>query len=391
MHLYKSFFRLLKRNMIGIIIYACIFVAMLILLFVIARVSSGSDTEFSRTNHISYIDNDNSALSRGLIRYLSVSNEMSDFSGKSESSILDIVFFGISEYHMTIDKGFADGINRGEDIRIPYKTSFDMSGVVFGINGAVNNYINAYRDYKLLGASDEEAAEKAVELLSDASSVKVITDDTNPKASSDEIVISQINQFFCYLALGFLALGVGHTIIASNDVEVGKRIDASPVTRRKISLVNTAGLITAGVAIWLLFIIINIVFGSTTKVFTEYWWVIMINSFLTMLVCCSIASLITSFGINSNTLSMITNIVSLSMSFLCGVFVPQWLLGDGVLTVARFLPFYWSVYANNMTYASSGVSFDMHELMVCFGIQILYAAALALVAAFVKNSRLSRV
>jgi ABC-2 type transport system permease protein len=88
---------------------------------------------------------------------------------------------------------------------------------------------------------------------------------------------------------------------------------------------------------------------------------------------------------------MITNIVSLSMSFLCGVFVPQWLLGDGVLTVARFLPFYWSVYANNMTYASSGVSFDMHELMVCFGIQILYAAALALVAAFVKNSRLSRV
>ena len=266
-----------------------------------------------------------------------------------------------------------------------------MSGVVFGINGAVNNYINAYRDYKLLGASDEEAAEKAVELLSDASSVKVVTDDTNPKASSDEIVISQINQFFCYLTLGFLALGVGHTIIASNDVEVGKRIDASPVTRRKISLVNTAGLITAGVAIWLLFIIINIVFGSTTKVFTEYWWVIMINSFLTMLVCCSIASLITSFGINSNTLSMITNIVSLSMSFLCGVFVPQWLLGDGVLTVARFLPFYWSVYANNMTYASSGVSFDMHELMVCFGIQILYAAALALVAAFVKNSRLSRV
>jgi len=391
MHLYKSFFRLLRRNATGIVIYACIFVVMLVLLFFVARINPQSDTEFSRTNHISYIDNDNSALSRGLIKYLSLNNELSDFSDKSESSILDIVFFGISEYHMTIDKGFAEEINSGKDSRISYKTNFEMSGVVFGINGTVNNYINAYRDFKLLGASDEEAAKKATELLSDETSVKVVTDDTKPKASSDEIVVSQINQFFSYLALGFLALGVGHTIIANNDIEVGKRIDASPVTRRKISFANTAGLITAGVFIWLLFIVINIVFGAKTKVFTEYWWVIMINSFLTMLVCCAIASVITSFGINSNTLSMITNIVSLSMSFISGVFVPQWLLGDGVLTVARFLPFYWSVYANNMTYAPSGVAFDMHELMVCFGIQILYAAALALVAAFIKNSRLSRV
>ena len=364
---------------------------MIVLLVVIAKMNPSSDTEFSRMSHISYVDNDGSALSKGLISYLAQKNEMSDFNGKSESEILDIVFFGISEYHMTIDKGFAEAVVKGDDSKITYNTDYELSGVVYGINSSINNYINTYRDYKILGLSDEDAAAKAAELLSEDTAVKIVTEDKSAKTSGDDLILTQINQFFCYLALGFLALGVGHTIIANNDANVGKRIDASPVRRKKISFANTAGLITSGIVIWLVFILINVIFGMKSQVFTEYWWVIIINSFLSMLMACAITSVITSFNVNSQSLSMVTNIVSLSMSFMCGVFVPQWLLGEGVLKVARFLPFYWPVYANNMTYASSNVKFDMDQLLVCFGMQILFAAVLALAAAFIKNSRLNRV
>ena len=391
MHLYKSFFRLLRRNPIGIIIYAGIFVMMIVLLFVIAGFESSSSSEFNNSNKISYVDNDDSELSRGLIKYLSMNNEMSDFSGKSESAILDITFFGISEYHMTIDKGFAEAVMNGDDNKISYITDFNMSGMVYSINGDIDNFINTYREYKVLGKTDAEAVSSAIDLLSDSTKINVVVDDTKAKATGDELVVSQINQFFCYLAFGFLALGVGHTIIANNEVKVGKRIDSSPVSRKKISLANTAGLVTSGVFIWLVFVIINLLFGSHTQIFHEYWWVILINSFLTMLVCCALTSVVTSFNLSSNSLSMVTNIISLSMSFMCGVFVPQWLLGDGVLTAARFLPFYWSVYANNMTFASSNVKFDLNQLMVCFGMEILFAVVFALAAAFIKNSRLSRV
>jgi len=390
MHLYKSFFRLLKRNPIGIIIYASIFVMMIVLLFVIARMDNTS-TEFKNSNKISYIDNDGSELSRGLIRYLSIDNEVSDYSGKSESAILDLTFFNMSEYHMTIDKGFAEGVAKGDDSKISYVTDFNLSGEVFSINGSINNFINTYREYKILGKTDEEAVNSAIELLSDSTKVNVVIDDTKARSTGDELVVSQLNQFFSYLAFGFLALGVGHTIIANNDVNVGKRIDSSPVSRKKISLANTAGLVTSGVVIWLIFLLFNVIFGSHTQIFREYWWVILINSFLTMLVCCALTSVVTSFNITNNTLSMMTNIISLSMSFVCGVFVPQWLLGEGVLKVARFLPFYWSVYANNMTYASSKVEFDMNQLLVCFGMEILFAVVFALAAAFIKNSRLTRV
>jgi len=389
MHLYKSFFRLLRRNPIGIIIYAAIFVAMIVLLFVIARVDSSSNSEFKNSNSISYIDNDDSELSKGLIRYLSINNDVTDYSDKTESAILDLTFFGISQYHMTIDKGFAEAVMNGDDSRISYITDFDMSGVVFSINGDINNFINTYREYKILGKTDAEAASSAVELLSDQTPVNVVTDDTKAKATGDELVVSQINQFFCYLAFGFLALGVGHTIIANNEVKVVKRIDSSPVPRKKISIANTAGLVTSGVVIWLVFVIINVLFGSGTQIFREYWWVILINSFLTMLVCCALTSVVTSFNISNNSLSMITNIISLSMSFVCGVFVPQWLLGDGVLSIAKFLPFYWSVYANNMTFASSNVKFDMQQLIVCFGMELLFATVFALAAVFIRSTRVS--
>ncbi|MCR4585315.1 MAG: ABC transporter permease [Lachnospiraceae bacterium] len=391
MHLYKNFFRLLKQNRSGIIIYGCIFVIMLVLLCVIAGSSGSSEGEFKETYDISYIDNDDSVLSRGLIAYLSQSNNVQDYRDKSESAILDLIFFGISEYHMTIDKGFGDRINKGEEAKLRYNTSFDMSSTAFGIDTMVNNYIGMYRDYRLMGYDENAAADAAAALLSNETTINVLSKKADPAGSGNELVVFQMNQFFCYLALGFLALGVGHTIIANNDENVGRRIEASCVSRKSVSLTNTLGLITAGIFIWFIFIIINIVFGHDTAILHDYWWLILINSFVTMLTGCSIASLLTSFNISSNSLSMITNIVSLSMCFACGVFVPQWLIGENVLKLARFMPFYWSVYANNMTYPPSGVAFDQHRLILCLGVQALFAVVIALAAAFVKSSRLGKV
>ncbi|MBP5606903.1 MAG: ABC transporter permease [Lachnospiraceae bacterium] len=389
MHLYKNFFRLLIQNRSGIIIYGCIFVIMLVLLCVIAGSSDSAEGEFKETYDISYVDNDDSVLSRGLIAYLSQNNNVQDYKDKSETGILDLVFFGISDYHMTIDKGFGESINKGEEAKLHYNTSFDMSSTVFGIDTLVNNYIGMYRDYRLMGYDENAAADAASALLSNETTINVLSK-ADTAGSGNELVVFQMNQFFCYLVLGFLALGVGHTIIANNDENVGRRIEASCVSRKSVSLTNTLGLITAGIFIWLIFIVINIVFGHDTAILHHYWWLIFINSFVTMLTGCSIASLLTSFNISANSLSMITNIVSLSMCFACGVFVPQWLIGENVLRFARFLPFYWAVYANNMTNPSSGIAFDQQKLFLCLGVQALFAIVIALAAAFVKSSRLGK-
>ena len=45
----------------------------------------------------------------------------------------------------------------------------------------------------------------------------------------------------------------------------------------------------------------------------------------------------------AETVSMVSNVIALGMSFLSGVFVPIEFLGDGIIKVAHFLPAYWYI------------------------------------------------
>ncbi len=41
------------------------------------------------------------------------------------------------------------------------------------------------------------------------------------------------------------------------------------------------------------------------------------------------------------------NVITLGMTFLCGVFVPQSIMSKSVLSFGRFLPTYWFIRAND--------------------------------------------
>ena len=390
MLLFKNFFKLLKNNSTGVIIYAVIFVAMVIGVMVaapaMASETGGPDYAVQESIEISYIDGDHSALSEGLIDYLSVNNNVTAVYGRSQSSIQDLVFFGLSEYHLTIEDGFADGT--GE---ITYLTNMDKSGSIYMIDNAVNNYIQAYKDYENMGYAPEKCAELAKELMLDTAALNIVQkEDGSSPTNEGDVVIVFINQFFPYLALGFMTLGIGHTVIANNNKLIGDRIECSPVNRRKISFANSLGLAVSGIALWLVFMLINVIIGFAkgSESFREYWWLLVINSFLTTLISCAFASFVTSFDLTSNSLSMITNIAGLSMAFMSGVFVPQYLLGEGLLTVAKFMPMYWCVYASNMVDVNT--AFESDKLLMCFGIEILFTVAFTLAAAFVKSSGLGK-
>ncbi|MCR5528845.1 MAG: ABC transporter permease [Saccharofermentans sp.] len=389
MHLYKNFFRLLRHNLVGVIIYAVIFVAMILGLSMSAEAMGPSDIEYKKSYKISYSDSDDSVLSRGLIEYLSKENEVTDLSGRSEESVLDMVFFSVSEYHMDIEAGFEEAVENGEDAKITYTTNSDLGGVTFAADTMVNNYISSYCDYRKMGYSKEEAASKADELLEVQTRAFILTADEDHVMTGKDSMIYTLYNFFGYLIIGFMALGIGHIIVANNNKKIGDRISSSPVNGKKISISNTMGLITSGVAAWALFSGIAWVLGHDTVIYRDYWWLFVINSLVATLVACSLTSLITSFDIEHNTLNMVTNIISLGMSFICGVFVPLDVLSDGLLNIARFFPLYWMVCANEMTKAGGFINSD--RLLLYIGIELLFAVALAVLAAMIKMTRLSRI
>lgn len=73
-----------------------------------------------------------------------------------------------------------------------------------------------------------------------------------------------------------------------------------------------------------------------------------------------------------------------------GVFVPQRLLGENVLAIAKFLPFYWYVENNDMVSGFFGEAFAIEAYWRNVGIQSLFAVmlfAVALAVAKLKNAR----
>ena len=377
MHLYKNFFRVLNNNKSGLLIYGAILFAMAFSLILASRTGGmGGEASFSSSFSISYEDHDGTAFSRGLIEYLSEDNTMTDLSDAGRSKIEDLVFFRMSEMHLVIENG-----------EVEYLTDYGNSGNTFLLTGMIDNYKSTYDNYILMGKTEEESAASATALLSDKTEISVLADEDAAEKRSD-MAVFYLNQFYPYLAIGFMSLGVGHTIIENNDALLNSRIESSPVSRRKMSLANTLGLSTAGIVLWLIFMVLNLVLGKDTEIISDHLPLVALNLFLSTMIACAIASLITSFDINSNSLSMVTNIVSLGMSFLSGVFIPQVHLGDKVLRIARFLPLYWSTLANNMTCSRlSHFNYDADKLVMCFVIEFLFAVALAVTAAIVSSAR----
>lgn len=385
MHLYKHFFKLISRNRVGIIIYACITAAMVIMLM--ASVKSGNEAGVSvetKSYGISYVDNDNSEASRGLIEYLSLGNNVTDMAGKSETEISNLVFFDMTDFHMTIPENFGKDLEAGEaGNSITFETNSGTQGFTsYDIENRINGYLNAYRNYISMGLSGEEAADRAVETMASGAVMTVVAESMNENTQNiREVVLFNINQYYPYLMLGFMALGIGNTLIIISKKELEERNIVAPIPAHMTRLINMLGLVTSGIVVWGAFMAFNFIYGAGTDLITNNGWVIAVNSFLCMVTCCSITLLFTSLIKTGNTLSMVTNIVGLSMSFFCGVMVPMRFIGDKVLTFSKFLPFYWTILVNNMTDLplSKGV-YDQNLMLVSFGIEFLFAIAISAIA-----------
>ena len=137
------------------------------------------------------------------------------------------------------------------------------------------------------------------------------------------------------------------------------------------------GVILTGLVVCaVIFASATIMFKGSTFSFSGFLFTL--NMLCYMLVSLAFAFFISKITSNSEILSMFANTVSLGMAFLCGIFVPEEFLGDGIIKAAHFLPAYW--------YNQAVKNIDFHPvkelgfIFMCMGIQLLFAAAIIVVA-----------
>ncbi|MBQ6634611.1 MAG: ABC transporter permease [Ruminococcus sp.] len=378
MQVFKLFFMILRRRLIPVFMFTGIFI---LILFTIT--SNGSQSESFEPSELRLVifDEDGTKASKLAKDYLAKGNELVDIKD-DDDEILDALYYTSIHYAVTINKGFEEKLEKGEtdDLFSVRYVHENYSNVL--ADSKMNEYVRTVSAYTASGMDIESASKQAAKTLK--KQVKVSCQQETK--SSDEIM-AIFFQYLPYVLFSAIISALGPVLIALDRKKVRDRCRCSALKMSK----ETAGKIGAAsvfvLILWIVFLIAGP--GISKGSYSGNTVYAIANSFIYALISAGIAILVASLVDNENILNVVIQIFGLGSSFLCGVFVPQELLGKGVLTAAKGLPAYWYIRANNSIFALNDQTFDTGEVLMCFGIEIGFAAlvfALAFVLAKKKKN-----
>lgn len=369
MPVFKTYMKLLWRTLPIVMVYLVLFAVLL----VVMSKSSTSTADYTDVSlSISVYDEDDSEASKAFCEYLDENYKIVSIP-QDENLILDALFNASIDYAIVINEGFEDKLSVGEadGLFMNYQDTNSSSGVI--IDAAVDQYVKTVCAYQKAGLSTETALKKTAETLS--SEIEV-TKETFSEADSGDFSTTYafFFQFFLYIIISIFMNSACPVLLKMNSSDVKKRVNSSCIPQSSQTLQIMLGSAVVFFGVWIILNIVGI-FISGCQIGTMHILAIL-NSFVFTLVAAALTLLCTSFVRDPKVVNIISNIVGLGMSFLCGGFVPQQMLSDSVLTVARFLPAYWYIRTNDMLAGISGEIFSSSSYLTYIGIQFLFAVFL---------------
>ena len=338
--------------------------------------------DFEKTRiDLAIADQDDSTLSHALTKYLKTIHNVYKIS--AEPTVMqEELFYRNAEYIVQIPKNFYETCIVDENPLSVTKVPGSYSS--FYVDQQINAWLNSIRTYTAAGFSQKEAAAAALE-----QSVSEVTMYQDDETAIETPGYTYYFRYIPYLFLAVLCYSMGYILLAFRKENIQKRMQASAVSTHRQNLEGLLAMFTIGFSLWLIVVAgAGIMYGKElliSKVLGYY----LLNTFLMLTIALSLAYLIGLFMKNSNMLNGITNIVSLGICFLSGVFVPMNIMNKKVLRVAQFLPVYWYENVNETLsryhIVSGKIAVDIWKSM---GIEIMFTLALlALILAVSKYKR----
>lgn len=343
MQVFKTYFKIIKSNLMQMLIYIVIFVGLAVLFSMM--VQPQKSVSFTPQKPLVAVVNhdENSELVRGFTDYLEKNADIVPLKD-DPSTLKDALFFREVVYIMTIPEGFTQSFMRSENPEIIENTVPD-SDFSYQTSQLVNQYFNTARLY-LKGIPDmsqKELSNKTAASMEDETTV------TLNQISIEEGVPSY-SYYFSYLAYALLAvmiLGISSIMMVFNNPDIKRRNSCAPMRLKSFNTQLAIASTVFGIAVWAFMMLIAFVLYDITPENLPLVLLCSVNALLMTFTALGIAFLTGQFIRSYNIQSAVANVVSLGLCFLSGVFVPQNLLGDSVMAIASFTPTYWYVKANN--------------------------------------------
>lgn len=377
MTVFKGFLTITKRNLGYVFMYIIIFLTITIAV----QKSELTDTDkmFEQTKlDIAVIDHDKSPVSEALTDYLASRHNLIDIPD-TKTAIQDNLFYRHVYYVLTIPEDFTQSCKNKTASLTVTKVPGSTSG--YYVDSQVNAWVQEMHMLLASGYSAEDATVMLKEAMTEESHVTML--DQNGYGGNIPMH-AYMYQYMPYIILSILCYVIITIMMSFNNPEVRSRILCASISNRKYNLQLALGCTVIGLAVWFLCTLLPIIlYGKTFLADTNLAYYL-INSFMMSLSALSLAFFVSTFTDKEQLVSAVVNVVSLGMSFLCGVFVNMDILGKSVQKIAQFLPVYWYEVANNLLKSHNTFNgTQIHTLYTCYGIQLLFALAflsLALIA-----------
>ena len=379
MTVFKCYMKILKQNLGLVFLYLGIFFSVSIVLQMAAQ--KGEDSLYQTTSiDLGVVNPDDFLLSSGFVDYLSQIHHVTIMENDPET-LQENLFYRNVEYIIQIPADFYKTcIQNGESLKV---TKVPGSYSSYYVDQQISSYLDTMRTYLAAGFSQEEAITALKSQVHEP-----VTKLSSNSVSTDKSPLVYYFRYIPYLFLGALCYTMGYILMAFKKGDIQKRMAASAISSRRQTLEGLLAMGMIGAGLWFLGILGAVLMYRNSFLDSRMLPYYLLNTLLMLIVALSLSYLIGMFINNSDLLSGAANIVSLSMCFLCGVFVPMDVMDKSVLKVSQFLPVYWYEQVNEILSSHISLTSQLQEkVWLGMGIELLFAVVFVFLIMVVSKHR----
>ena len=300
------------------------------------------DTSFrSEKPSVTIINNDEGGdISGGLTAYLGKNCKVKKYDTKE--ALDDALFYRDVSYVITIPEGFSRDLLAGKDPAVETRTAGTSYGSLAGT--LLQQYVRTVKVYSSVSDDPDEIVDMTEKSLEKSAKVKM---DRKSDVDTNELTsAASYFKFENYIFLVGLVYVTGVMLMSFKEEETRRRILAGgmPVRKHDRQLILCCGLFA--LAFWGICTVMGFVLFRKAMM-SMNGALFALNSFVFVLCALALSFMFAGLIKSRNALSGAMNVVSLGSSFICGAFVPLFMLPDGVVKAAHVLPSYWFVVASD--------------------------------------------
>ena len=338
MTVFKTFLKILRKNIAMIIVYT-------VILVIFAGLSMNSKDKALSFNavkpDVTIVNKDDEVgITKGLIDYIK-DNSDTPVIDDNEDARDDALFYQDTDYIIYIPKNFNKDFMEGKIDKLEVK-----KGISFNSSYAemlLNRYLNLASSYKDVVKDQDELVIKIKEVTNNKTDIE-ITSKLDTDSLSSALFFFNFESYSVLVCLIFI---ISLILTTFNSENIRKRNIISSTSYKKTNRLLLLSNLTYALSIWIIYFVLAIIFLGDT-LWTSNGLMFILNSFVHLITVTSLAFLIGNLTNNKNVINGITNVVGIGSSFLCGVFVPMSYLPESVVNMAHVLPTYYYVNANEI-------------------------------------------